>query len=198
MPTLGGRSSLRTRRRWRVAASRRRSPAHTVPKPAGGIRQIRFSIATWTRRRWRSARCAGSAATRPGRAGSRRHVLAGAVNPVASAPCGGRGDPMPCRICKTWWGQPSAPGQCEQVACLACGAVQCMGNGSCRGTCAICYFGMLPGWSGNDQGRPCAYKGCANKIVSRYAPRKGRVCLEHLNRILGTAYQVDVQPAEGR
>jgi len=92
---------------------------------------------------------------------------------------------MPCTICKTWWGQSAAPGQCEQVTCMLCGTRQCKGNGLSRGTCGTCHYGMLPGWYGNDDSLPCKYKGCTGRIVSRYAPRKGRVCREHFIRIMG-------------
>lgn len=78
-----------------------------------------------------------------------------------------------CQACGTCWG--SRPG-CEAVACMACGVVQCMGNGP---SCAICYRGLLPNWSGTT--RPCGYKGCKQQAISR-AQRVGYVCGEHATR----------------
>jgi hypothetical protein len=57
-----------------------------------------------------------------------------------------------------------------------------MGNGLARGTCGVCLFGMLSGWSGS-HGRACAYKGCKHEAVFRGAPRKNLVCMEHASRL---------------
>lgn len=73
-----------------------------------------------------------------------------------------------CSFCGRWGRD------CEPATCLGCGATQCHGNGGARGTCAVCHFGILPGWSGSD--RACAYKGCSNRAAFRYVPRVGDVC----------------------
>lgn len=81
-----------------------------------------------------------------------------------------------CRAC----GTAAATGLCAVAVCAACGTPQCHGNGLARGTCAICYIGLLPGWSG--YARPCGYKGCAAPAVAAEAPRVGNVCKAHLER----------------
>ena len=82
--------------------------------------------------------------------------------------------------------EPGIPGnRCVQVACMACGTVQCHGNGSARGTCGTCRYGMLPGWSGNARGQACSYKGCPEPAVYRDVGRgKDRACKAHGDRIL--------------
>lgn len=85
-----------------------------------------------------------------------------------------------CRWCGTAWGQPSRSGECERTTCLACKTPQCMGHGLGRGTCGVCFVGLLPGWSGNND-RPCGYKGCGEKAVA-LAPRMGAVCASHAAR----------------
>lgn len=75
---------------------------------------------------------------------------------------------------------PPTATRCTQVACMACGTVQCHANGSARGTCRTCHRGMLPGWSGNQPGQACSYKGCKEPAVYRDMPRgKSRVCATH-------------------
>ena len=68
---------------------------------------------------------------------------------------------------------------CRETTCKACGITQCMGNGLGRGTCAWCYIGILPGWSGADA--VCAYKGCGKPAVVHGTP-KHNVCDAHLRR----------------
>ena len=79
-------------------------------------------------------------------------------------------------------------GTCEPTTCLYCGTTQCMSNGGSRGQCAVCYHGLLPGWSASHAGQPCSYKGCAEPAVGRF-PRKGRCCDAHGSRILGPEYK---------
>lgn len=70
---------------------------------------------------------------------------------------------------------------CRVFTCLACGTPQCSVNGLSRGQCAICYSGLLQGWSGSRAGQPCTYKGCSNPAVAR--GRGGKlVCHVHLLR----------------
>ena len=75
-------------------------------------------------------------------------------------------------ICK---GEPKAH---KVTTCLACGTPQCMGNGLARGTCAICFIGLLPGWGGTD--RPCDYKGCLEKAIARCDGANKFRCATHL------------------
>lgn len=77
-----------------------------------------------------------------------------------------------CRYC----GRAQA-NDCARAQCLACGNYVCHGGGS---TCPLCFFGLIPGWSGVGQ-RVCGYKECDNKAVAR-APRVGFVCLTHTHR----------------
>jgi hypothetical protein len=83
---------------------------------------------------------------------------------------------MGCTFC----GSMRSSQDCEAVACLGCGAVQCHGNGLGRGTCRACHYGILPGWSGSDC--RCSYKGCASRATFRYVPRVGNVCAAHAER----------------
>lgn len=86
------------------------------------------------------------------------------------------------------------PNRCTQVACMACGTVQCHGNGSARGACRECRFGMLPGWSGNAAGQPCRYRGCPNPAVYLDLPGgKARACKVHGDRILERRFQSRVK-----
>lgn len=97
---------------------------------------------------------------------------------------------MSCPICRTWNVDDRT---CMQVRCLACGAEQCHSHGRGHGTCSVCYFGMLLGWSGNNNpdqpGRYsssvrvdvlCAYKGCDAMAVYTSLPgAKGKACKAH-------------------
>ena len=87
-----------------------------------------------------------------------------------------------CRLCGSCYGVES-DGKCRPTTCLACGSVQCMSNGLSNGTCSICYHGLLPGWSGNDQ--KCGYKGCEEKAVARAPRGKKFCCAKHFQRAHG-------------
>jgi hypothetical protein len=50
-----------------------------------------------------------------------------------------------------------------------------MGDGGGNGQCAVCFEGLLPGWSGSD--RRCQRAGCGGQAVARQ--RKRAVCREH-------------------
>jgi hypothetical protein len=76
---------------------------------------------------------------------------------------------------------------CAPVACLACGSVQCHGNGSRDGTCAVCHHGYLPGWSRSESARVCGYAKCGKDAVAT-APRVRQVCADHLGRATVTTY----------
>lgn len=103
---------------------------------------------------------------------------------------------MQCTLChrafasKCHWYGPGmrhvqAPDMCDQSTCMACGTEQCHGNGSGRGTCRECHYGMLPGWSGSSERRACDYKGCAEPAVYVYLPgSKSTCCLAHGRGIL--------------
>lgn len=87
-----------------------------------------------------------------------------------------------CPLCQTW--RPS-PGQCQQIACSACGAVQCHSNGLGRGCCKVCYWGRLPGWSFSHHPSTCQYKGCTEPAVYAYLPgSKHDCCLTHGRQVI--------------
>lgn len=65
---------------------------------------------------------------------------------------------------------------CGVVKCELCAQPQCHSRGLTRGQCALCYRGLLPGWSRN--GGPCSYKGCGGKGVARGRGNK-YVCVDH-------------------
>lgn len=102
---------------------------------------------------------------------------------------------MSCPICCTWNAHNET---CVQVACLACGAVQCHSRGLGHGSCHECHAGMLPGWSRNNNPidpatlRPmyplagektsilCGYKGCGEMAVYNNLPgAKPYACKAH-------------------
>lgn len=90
-----------------------------------------------------------------------------------------RPDEPGCRACGTRWG--GYPDRlCPVVTCLACGTEQCMANGLSRGQCGVCFYGLLPGWSGSD--RPCGYKRCPNRAVAAVGGQARYACREHLAR----------------
>lgn len=70
---------------------------------------------------------------------------------------------------------------CKIATCDLCGSPQCFGNGSGDGTCNVCFYGYLPGWSGYSS-RTCGYKGC-NKHAIAKAPRVKDVCKDHAPRV---------------
>lgn len=70
---------------------------------------------------------------------------------------------------------------CTAVDCPACGSRQCHSNGSGNGTCQVCHYGWLPGWSRSAYDRECGYRGCSAPAVAN-APRVKRVCAAHLDR----------------
>ena len=68
---------------------------------------------------------------------------------------------------------------CRPVACLLCGSVQCHGNGSGNGRCKVCYFGRLPGWSGNHgECDRASWHGTAVGVA-----RKCRLCRAHIEAV---------------
>lgn len=90
----------------------------------------------------------------------------------------GVGSSRGCPHCGTYGDGHNTP--CRATTCMACGTTQCMGNGSARGTCAICYIGRLPGWSWLGRDR-CGYARCQGETVAT-APRVRRTCRDHLAR----------------
>jgi hypothetical protein len=78
-----------------------------------------------------------------------------------------------CDLCGTWRAR---PGQCLQIACLACGAVQCHAYGLARGCCHVCHFGRLPGWSFSWRPATCQFKGCTEPCVYAYLPGSKHDC----------------------
>jgi hypothetical protein len=87
-----------------------------------------------------------------------------------------------CDLCYTWR---ATPGRCLQIACTACGAVQCHSNGLARGCCKVCHFGRLPGWSFSYRSTTCQYKGCNKPAVYAFLPgTRQDCCLEHGRAIL--------------
>ena len=89
-------------------------------------------------------------------------------------------DSSTCKLCGSAYGGVYPDTEHAPSTCLACGSRQCIGNGLCRGTCAICYVGLLPGWSGTD--RKCQYKGCKEKAVARVDGLNKYRCRSHLER----------------
>jgi hypothetical protein len=81
-----------------------------------------------------------------------------------------------CDLCHTWR---TTPGRCQQIACLACGTVQCHSNGTARGCCKACYFGRLPGWSFNYVPATCQYTGCTAPNVYAFLPGSKKHCCKH-------------------
>ena len=74
-------------------------------------------------------------------------------------------------------------GPCRVTRCLGCGTRQCMSHGLARGTCAVCYYGHLEGWSWGLKGRPeCGYKKCKNPAVFVNVPRIQACCEECASR----------------
>lgn len=87
-----------------------------------------------------------------------------------------------CDLCHTWR---ATPGRCLQIACLACGTIQCHSNGTARGCCHHCYFGRLPGWAFGHHPSTCTVKGCQTPAVYAYLPgAKKDCCLVHGKAIL--------------
>jgi hypothetical protein len=82
-----------------------------------------------------------------------------------------------------WYRNPESATMCGQVQCLGCGAMRCHGDGTGRGTCRECYYGIIPGWSGSEG--TCSYKGCEGKAAYRYLPGgKAYACQEHGKRVI--------------
>lgn len=73
------------------------------------------------------------------------------------------------------------------VTCLGCGVVQCHGNGLRNGSCSVCHFGILPGWS--SWRKQCGYKGCDKPAAFHYVPGNVKtVCHDHATRPKITIY----------
>lgn len=73
------------------------------------------------------------------------------------------------------------------VACLGCGVVQCHGNGHRNGSCSVCHFGILPGWS--SWRKQCGYKGCSEVAAFHNIPGSVKaVCHKHASRPKITIY----------
>lgn len=81
-----------------------------------------------------------------------------------------------CPCCGSMRGR----GPCEVSVCRACGSHVCHSYGGANGSCPVCLFGLILGWSGAET-MPCGYKGCADKAVAR-APRVGACCARHLGK----------------
>lgn len=81
------------------------------------------------------------------------------------------------------------------VACLGCGVVQCHGNGLGKGSCGVCGYGILPGWSSWRQ--TCGYKGCELQAAFHYVPGSVKnVCHYHATRPKISAFNTKVTLAE--
>lgn len=86
-----------------------------------------------------------------------------------------------CALCGSFYGVVAPRRVCETTACLACGSRQCLSRGLGNGQCGVCYYGLLPGWSGWDH--PCGYKDCPHRAVARVGRgRRAYVCRGHLLR----------------
>jgi hypothetical protein len=98
-------------------------------------------------------------------------------------------DDAHCLLCGDYYGICSGEHRAHPpTVCLACGTAQCWTQGLSRGTCGVCYVGLLPRFSGSD--RPCGYVRCANRAVA-VAPRVKNVCREHLARAYKYDYVAD-------
>lgn len=82
-----------------------------------------------------------------------------------------------CRLCGTAYGVVKPEVECKASICKLCGTKQCLVNGLGHGTCSVCLYGLLPGWSGNET--KCRYKGCNKEAVARGKHGKTFVCLDH-------------------
>ncbi len=79
-----------------------------------------------------------------------------------------------CAYCGTHYNN----GACTPVACMLCGTVQCMGNGSGNGCCRLCSHGYLPGWSRTTRQATCGYARCGLPAVAWV--RRGKTgCFGH-------------------
>lgn len=88
-----------------------------------------------------------------------------------------------CRLCGTAWGGYKS-GQCPPTTCPVCGTRTCMGYGLGNGRCPVCYFGLLPGWSGSN--KRCGYKGCDKPAIAIDPRNRNRpVCEDHWRRLGG-------------
>ncbi len=80
---------------------------------------------------------------------------------------------MSCSHCGRWGND------CTIAVCNGCGVPQCHGNGGRAGSCRVCGYGHLEGWSrglGLNASR-CGYKGCDGEAVFiDRVPRVGRCC----------------------
>lgn len=89
-----------------------------------------------------------------------------------------------CRVCGTGWG--GKPGGhalghvCDVSECMACGSRVCQSHGLGRGSCPVCYIGILTGWSGSN--RTCGYKRCSNPAVAEVGGLVKNVCMECIER----------------
>lgn len=76
--------------------------------------------------------------------------------------------------------------ECKRAVCLLCETPQCFKNGAGDGTCSICGYGWLPGWS-RASGRTCGYKGCEDEAIAD-VPRVKRACAGHIDRVKVQVY----------
>ena len=89
-------------------------------------------------------------------------------------------DDAHCLVCGDYYGICKGEARAHRPAtCKACGTPQCWTHGLARGTCGVCYVGLLDGIAGHN--RPCGYKGCGSE-AGALAPRVKRVCEYHLMR----------------
>ncbi len=87
-------------------------------------------------------------------------------------------DPEACRYCGTRYGvdtDEEGRKACRATSCLGCGVRVCMSNGLGSGSCPVCYFGLLAGWSGAIG--PCQRVRCDNVRVA--LERRRYVCGDH-------------------
>lgn len=103
---------------------------------------------------------------------------------------------MACPKCRTWNTNNQT---CVQVRCLACDTEQCHSHGRSNGSCKHCHYGMLPGWSRNNnpdrEGHYplssirndvlCSYKGCGKPAVYGNLPGQKQVaCQGHGDKVV--------------
>ena len=87
-----------------------------------------------------------------------------------------------CSDCGSVYGIVGNGHDCGSSICSLCGAVVCMSYGLAKGTCPICYHGMLSGWSHGRAEREyngkCSYKHCVEKYVA-YGRGRKPICKVH-------------------
>lgn len=82
-----------------------------------------------------------------------------------------------CVLCGATGGVRTEQRRCRPTACQLCGTKLCMSHGARDGTCPVCRYGYLRGWT--HLGREsCTVDGCGGRAVGALENGE-RVCREH-------------------